>query len=147
MLYFSMILHAFESLKDVDELYGSRWTHEIVGFSSADSVAAIMIVLVFAFNGVILAITIYQITDEALYKSRARRLIMMVDNMEAQAPVGSMESFARLEERIRSGRLYRRDAHGRVVESALPTSGPFHVFLSHSAQYHRIRPCEWCSKF
>ena len=83
------------------------------------------------------AILFVQLGQEALRKSRLRRLMMLGDHREAQVAAKSMLNPRVLEEQIHGVGLYRRSAQGRAVESArpLPTKGPFHAFLSHSAQW------------
>ena len=82
-------------------------------------------------SGILLVV---QISEAALVRARARRLVYLNGDQEVPISKEFMRSAKRLEEMITGSDLYKKDDKGNVVEEAapLPTAGPFHVFLSHS---------------
>ena len=111
----------------------------VVSYTAFSGILWLVCMSTFAFLGVLIA---KLSADEALYRARVRRLLYLDSSEEVPTPPESVRSAARLQELINSGLLYKTDSHGYAIDEAapLPTAGPFHVFLSHSAQRNDSSP-------
>ena len=86
------------------------------------------------------AIILRKIADKALERARVRRLICLKTKEEARIGKEYMQDKAELEKMINGPDLYRKDEENYIVKQPRPTTGPFHIFLSHSVPL-RFQPC------
>ena len=137
MLFVLCLLYKYGALTQLDglqEVMSLELRDDyVVSYTSFSGVLWLVCMSTFVFLGILVA---KLSADEALYRARVRRLLYLDSSEEVPTPQDSVRSAARLQELINSRLLYKTNSHGYVIEEAapLPTAGPFHVFLSHSAQ-------------